>query len=885
MAEINRNRLLNGLKKFYGYSEFRPGQDDIIFSILQGRDTFVVMPTGGGKSLCYQLPALALKGTAIVISPLIALMKDQVDSLDRVGIKSTYINSTLPIDEVTNRLENMRQGNYKIVYIAPERLESRRFLEYYETADISFIAVDEAHCIAQWGFDFRPAYLNILKSLNASKRLPVAAFTATATPDVRLEIINILEMKDVNVFVKGFDRPNLFYSTINTSDKESNIIKYIKKCDSTSTIIYCGTRKSTEKTAEYLQKNGLRASAYHAGLQGHLRKRIQEDFVNDKVKIIAATNAFGMGIDKSDVRQVLHTFIPSSLEAYYQEAGRAGRDGQESECILLYQWRDRDLQEYFIENSYPDKNEVKALYDTLYDINDTAIGCRSDNAIVLDDVQIAERASLTEGKVTSIINVLERNGIARRIQSISQAEYRFLVSQKELERVFHNLKDEKALVLDALLRYSTGNNYSDKIRINPNDFILKHELTYDVFHQAIKSFVMIGIMHFISSGAPRGIELLTERIKFKNVSIDFQELEKRKEIAYNKLDIMCDYISTPKCKRNFILSYFEEREIDEKCGNCSSCQSDNKEAKNMKAVNKKYNNTNYNNEILDAIDLLDGRFGKTTVIDFLVGNKTPMISKHDLSHESIFGKLANVTNNEVRFQIEYLIRQGYAIIIGNEYPKIHITEKGRKYFKDNIESNNDKIPHKMETYDTNLFTQLSNLRQILSKNEGIRPNAIASTTLLKLIATYKPKNIEEMKKILGTGEIFINRYAEYFIDVINDIQHSVKKKNIKVNKISTSFEQKLLNELINHSDIDSISKRINTTKGSIARTLENGINSGDLKAEKNIVENSIAEKINRLLKGNSRIRLNQLRDKLSIDIDIALLRIAMAIEKKRISSL
>ncbi|MBW5457362.1 DNA helicase RecQ [Clostridium sporogenes] len=364
----------NLLKKHFGYNEFRKAQEKVIESILKKEDTVAIMPTGAGKSICYQIPALIFEGVTVVISPLISLMKDQVDSLKEVGIEATYINSSLNNLEIEERIFNAREGLYKLIYIAPERLESDSFVRSLNNLNIALVAVDEAHCVSQWGHDFRPSYTKISNFIRKlSKRPIVAAFTATATETVRYDILNILELQDPKVFVTGFDRENLSFSVIKGEDKEKFIFDYLENNIGKVGIIYTSTRKEAESLYNKINKKGYKVGVYHAGLNDEERKRTQEDFSFDNIEIIVATNAFGMGIDKSNVRFVIHHNIPKNMEAYYQEAGRAGRDGEESECILLFSPNDIRLQKYFIDESFlsPERknneyNKLRAMVDYCY---------------------------------------------------------------------------------------------------------------------------------------------------------------------------------------------------------------------------------------------------------------------------------------------------------------------------------------------------------------------------------------------------------------------------------------------------------------------------------------------------------------------------------------
>ena len=342
------------LKQYFGYDSLRTGQEELINGILAGHDVLGIMPTGAGKSLCYQLPALMLKGITLVISPLISLMSDQVKALNQAGVHAAYINSSLTENQIRMALSYASQGRYKIIYVAPERLSTPRFLDFACNADISMLTVDEAHCISQWGQDFRPSYLEIAGFLTRLPRRPiVSAFTATATERVKNDIVASLGLNNPVTMVTGFDRPNLFFRVVTRkggSQKDNSIINYVKKHEDESGIIYCATKKNVDKLYTLLNEQGISAGRYHAGLSNDERKQNQEDFTYDRIRVMVATNAFGMGIDKSNVRYVLHYNMPQSLEYYYQEAGRAGRDGEEAECVLFFSKQDIMINKFLLQN-------------------------------------------------------------------------------------------------------------------------------------------------------------------------------------------------------------------------------------------------------------------------------------------------------------------------------------------------------------------------------------------------------------------------------------------------------------------------------------------------------------------------------------------------------
>lgn len=420
------------LKSQFGYADFRRGQGEAISSLLNGRDILCVMPTGAGKSICYQIPALLLSGVALVISPLISLMKDQVDQLVQNGVPSAAINSGMSWDEVKPTFFRARAGEIKLLYVAPERLESSGFREFLRDVELSMVIVDEAHCVSQWGHDFRPSYLNIAPAIaSLSDRPVVGAFTATATPEVRVDIAKQLCLKDPEITVNGFDRENLFFQVERPEDKTGFVVSYVKKFADMPGIVYCSTRKAVDALCRKLQERGIKAVRYHAGLSDEERRESQDSFIYDRASVIVATNAFGMGIDKSNVRYVLHNNMPSSIDSYYQEAGRAGRDGAPADCLMLFSRADISTARFLISQG-EDETSVKEGLRKLRLMTDYANTSDCLRAFILR--YFGEKRDGTCGNCGSCVSSVERADVTIDAQKIISCVYR--AAQKSEGRSF-----------------------------------------------------------------------------------------------------------------------------------------------------------------------------------------------------------------------------------------------------------------------------------------------------------------------------------------------------------------------------------------------------------------------------------------------------------------
>lgn len=601
------NQALEVLQRYFGYTQFRDGQQKVIDSLLQGSDTLAIMPTGAGKSLAYQIPALLFKGTTLVISPLISLMKDQVDALQQYGVPATFINSSLSLKEVRSRIDRVASGKYKLLYIAPERLESDSFRSLLDSLRVSFLAIDEAHCVSQWGHDFRPSYLHLGPFLKSLPQKPlIGAFTATATEDVQADIIRLLGLREPSIFVTGFDRPNLMFSTIRGENKKDFLLEYTKAHADQPGIIYAGTRKEVDNLQSFLTKSGLKVGKYHAGMTDVDRQKSQEDFLFDEITVMVATNAFGMGIDKSNVRYVIHYNMPRNMEAYYQEAGRAGRDGEPGECLLLFSPQDVVLQRYLIE------------------------------------------------------------------QTIFQPE--------------------------------------------------------------------------------------------------------RKMNELKKLQGMVDYCHTPRCLRKSILEYFGEEDVQEECGNCSSCN-DQREIVDITLEAQK---------VFSCIYRMRERFGIGMVAEVLKGSRKAKIRELRFDELSTHGIMHEVALQEIKDLINYLVAEGYLQLSTGEYPVVKLQPNAVSVLKGEAKVNRkvSPKPYRKESEEVSLFDLLRTLRREIAIRENLPPYMIFSDSTLREMAQACPIDHRSMIRVSGVGERKLEKYGDEFLKVIRAFcrdSESVDKHDLKNN--------------------------------------------------------------------------------------------------------
>ena len=672
-----RNSICRGL----GLMRFDRGSD-VIDAVLNGEDCLCIMPTGGGKSLCYQLPSVARVGTTLVVSPLIALMKDQVDSLQAIGVSAAFVNSALNTTEQEERLLRFSAGEYDLLYVAPERFRSPKFLEAVRKTKIGLLAIDEAHCISEWGHDFRHDYARLGEFRERLGKPQTIALTATATTDVREDVLNQLQLKDPKVFVAGFARENLHYMVESHRGKQAKQEALLSFLENTAGcgIIYASTRATCEEIRDLLlDRSNRKVIAYHGGLMPDERRRLQDVFMSGEAEIVVATNAFGMGIDKSDVRFVVHFNIPGSLEAYYQEAGRAGRDGKPSVCLLLYSQSDRFIQEFFIDSAHPPKESIAKVYNYL---------CKHpDDPIELTQSALKEELGLSIGpdgvgtceRMLEKANVLERLDSARNLAAVrveidvpnlaellpSQAK-----SQRKIARAVGNL---------------VGEHRFERFYFHPNDLCTLSGEELSAVNRALRELNRNDWFDYVPPFRGRAVHMLRRDLPFHKLDIDYTRLEQRRKSNLDKLDRVIRFAMTRRCRQRDILRYFGEN-TSEKCGHCDNCDAQPPQTVGSISVERNDDTSitpamvEISRKVLSGVARSQGKFGKTVVVSMLCGSKAAKIKKWNLDRLSTFGLLSGFKQSEVTDIVDALISLSLIkmVEIDKFRPTLHNSDEGKE---------------------------------------------------------------------------------------------------------------------------------------------------------------------------------------------------------------
>lgn len=571
------------LQQYWGFTSFRGKQENIIQSVLEGKDVLALLPTGGGKSVCFQVPALMKDGLCLVITPLIALMKDQVENLTAKNIPALCIHSGMSFYEVNETLNAATTGYYKFLYVSPERLETNLFKDILPYLNISLLAVDEAHCISQWGYDFRPPYLRIAQLKDELPDVPVIALTASATPAVQKDIVTQLRFKEHDIFKQSFERKNISYSVFHVESKINKLIEILNNVAGSS-IVYCRNRRQTKNVADLLQLQNISADFYHAGLKQDERNKKQQDWITNSTRVIVCTNAFGMGIDKPDVRTVIHFDTTDCLESYYQEAGRAGRDEQKSYAVLLYQSEDVRLLQGLPDQRFPGMPEIRKVYQALADFLQIPVGLGEGNYYDFDLMSFCKNFQLEIQPVINVLKVLEQEAY------LSFNENIFLPSQVEFtaDKIVLNDIENNYPHLDAvakcLLRTYSG-IYDNRVSINEKQIAKLCRLPYEKVYADLKELQAFGIIDYIPQKETPQINFLTNRAPAASLEIDIEKLTERKKKYQERTDTMLKYFHLKTCRSKFIATYFGDENAGD-CGVCDICLS----RKNKTTSSNDFNN-------------------------------------------------------------------------------------------------------------------------------------------------------------------------------------------------------------------------------------------------------------------------------------------------------
>jgi ATP-dependent DNA helicase RecQ len=588
------NKSLEILNKYWGFNTFRPSQEPIIQDVIHGFDTLALLPTGGGKSICFQVPGLVREGLTLVISPLIALMQDQVQNLKNRGIRATCLTSGMSYREIDLVLDNARFGGLDFLYTSPERIQSNLFIERFKLMQLGLIVVDEAHCISEWGHDFRPSFLKIKILREYHSSCPLIALTATATEQVKEDIIRYLLLKNPKIHESSFERKNLIYSTYQTHNKLNTIIKYCLSHSDVTGIVYCQTRKSVKEIARSLLSSGIRAATFHGGMVHDERKNILNRWLSNDIRVIVATNAFGMGIDKADVRFVLHYEFPSSIEAYFQEAGRAGRDEKSAKAIAL--WNEVDIQQHRknLEIQFPPLETIKHCYRALCSYLKIAIGSGKNENYPLNIRRFSSVYGIEPTTIYHSLKLLERNGtLAFSENFFNPTKVKFIVGNKELYNF--QVSHQKYLPITTLLSRSYPGIFDLFIEIHETELCKRLKLNETALKQQFKELETYGIIDINWSTDLPTVTLLNERLPNDYITISHEVYTSRKWHAENKLNAAIDFLTGDTCRSVFLLHYFGQ--IGVPCGLCDNCKT------------HKENGTNFN-------------LAKEELLSFLIHSKT-----------------------------------------------------------------------------------------------------------------------------------------------------------------------------------------------------------------------------------------------------------------------
>ncbi|NOY28111.1 MAG: RecQ family ATP-dependent DNA helicase [Oligoflexia bacterium] len=763
------------LKSRFGFPAFRDGQQAVVEHVAAGQDAMVVMPTGAGKSLCYQLPALARGGTTIVVSPLLALMKDQVDSLVAKGVKATFINSSITPGQRRERVAGMQRGDFELVYVAPERFSSR-FISDLKHTDLRLLAIDEAHCVSQWGHDFRPDYLRLGAVRRDLGNPPTVALTATATPQVQQDILHVLGMDQARRFIRGFDRPNLDLQVVDCGRDADKLNQLPGLLAHTPALVYCATRKHVERVTMALIGAGMQAAMYHAGLDHQERERVQDDFMAGRTPIVVATNAFGMGVDKEDVRTIVHYDIPGTVEAYYQEIGRAGRDGKPSQVVLLFHESDRRLQEFFIRTSHPPAAWVHAIFDRI-------VAERTNPAwLSLDQLADALPEDGNARTAASCLYLLQREGWIRRIAPRERAGHVTLRTDAPA-RAPGGIRSQ---VLD-LLRAELADDPESPAAVHADIVASQLGLDRDQVTAAIRGLEERGYLAWRAPDRAGGMELLRPD---QTLDIDEDAMHRRRRVEFDKLESMLGY-ARAGCRRRYLIQHFGETPPWPRCGHCDGCR------KGLPLLAEAQTLTSDQELVarkaLACVARMGRPFSASMIAKVLTGAQDKAVRAFRFDKLSTFGILRGWTSRATVDLLDALTRAGALdpVYVTRDiggykraFTELRLTQVGVDVMAQRAEdfaivfpvstraarpSRSRKraaAPTVVGPINPDLLGMLKEVRTRLARDHDVPAYVVAPNRTLEQIAADRPTTRQAMLAVHGMGKERYRRYGEALLDIV-----------------------------------------------------------------------------------------------------------------------
>ncbi len=786
------------LLKYFGFKRFRKNQLEIIETILSGHNVIAVLPTGAGKSICYQVPALISENFSIVVSPLIALMKDQVDSLNSNADLSAFINSTMEFYETEKVLQNIAFGKTKILYVAPERLENVSFAERIKSLTPSYLFIDEAHCISEWGHNFRPSYRKIKAFSEYADIKKISAFTATATPEVVEDIGKQLGLKNPKIFVKGFERENLHINVQVTKKKKEKCYELIRQFK-TPAVIYTSSRKKAEEVADFLNMNRINCNYYHAGLAPEERKKIQEDFINDNVKVIAATNAFGMGIDKKDIRLVIHYNTPGSIENYYQEIGRAGRDNKSAFAFLLHDDSDINIHRFFISNANPDKELIQNIYNGICDYAKVAVGDKPEDDIPINREYLSSycKKEINRGLLHSSLKNLEGAGYINIISEYNRKSTLQINFEKNRLKKF--IKDTSnnniKVVLLSLLREFGSEIFTLKVAFNLTQLSRKLDINEVDLEETLITLDNLGIISYKRSLAKENVKLTVPRVDISRLILDYKRINENYLHLQKKIESMVNMVYSNECRFKYILKYFGEDVTNYKCGKCDRCTGEEGITDSTSDYLKEI--------VLRAIDEIETYFSDQSLINILLGTeKSAKFQKLES-----FGSCANYSKSDLKTVLNSLKETGALIKRTGEISGFTISKELKQRFEESKKRKD--VGQENEDYEKNLelFNRLREIRTRASKRFLQSANIICPDAVMREIAIQVPSTVKDLLKIKGFSQRMFNKVGKEFLEILNsksESKNSTKQKEKMPVNIQETYN--LLKKGYGLKDIASLRK-------------------------------------------------------------------------------